>query len=332
MFPLAQTQTPLADIYQFQKPTPQKKQRNPIYQRGTPARRKLTERDIDILLAHNDYETGLTDWQIKHLFFTGLTQFRDRTRWLFDMGFLERSDKRLRSVLPGTVSWLTDAGKQVIEDHREDFARALRTAPLAPRWGRVFHDIACNDVRVSVTVSRRRRPGWKLDRWVASWQFWRDFDTIEFVHKHGAQTKTGRRGVRPDGYFCITRPDRQPSRFLLELDMGTEVHSRLVREKFLAAAAYLKTPAYRKRFGFNAGTWLFVTTSEQRCRNMQQTAVSALGEDCRYFAFTTLDRVVTFPTEGKTNGSRFDVAYHDVLAAPIWYRGTAKTLAGLFRE
>jgi hypothetical protein len=91
---------------------------------------------------------------------------------------------------------------------------------------------------------------------------------------------------------------------LLELDRGTEDNPRFVREKVLPGLAYLRSEAYRNRFGSNSGRWLVVTTSERRVTNMRRQVEAATVGEAVPFYLTTLEQA----TAG------------NVLFDPIWVR------------
>jgi hypothetical protein len=77
----------------------------------------------------------------------------------------------------------------------------------------------------------------------------------------------------------------------LELDRATEDNPRFAREKVRPGVAYLRSAAYKKRFGYQTGRWLVVTTTDRRMQNMNRQAELAVGGDARVFYFTTADRL-----------------------------------------
>ena len=82
---------------------------------------------------------------------------------------------------------------------------------------------------------------------------------------------------------------------------------------WLPGAAYIKSTAYKERFGSNHGLWLVVTSGgERRIANlMKQTAERAV-EDARLFYFATLDKVMS----------------KNFLVASIWNQaGSSQTVA-----
>ena len=86
------------------------------------------------------------------------------------------------------------------------------------------------------------------------------------------------------------------------MDNATHADTKFAREKVAAGAAYIKSPAYRKRFGYNAGHWLVVVKSEVRLQNLLRVAEQVAGDACDLFSFATLE----------------DVRQHNLLLDPIW--------------
>jgi hypothetical protein len=141
---------------------------------------------------------------------------------------------------------------------REQGVRWLRE----PRWSQLAHDLVVVDFRVAVDAAVTMLPSMDMETWIPEGDFLSQMDVVDFTYtgKDG-KTRKGRKGVRPDGYFVILDHERQakgsPSRarFLLELDNSTHPHERFGRDKVAAGLAYIKSPAFKARFGYNAGWW-----------------------------------------------------------------------------
>ena len=194
------------------------------------------------------------------------------------------------------------------------------------RWNRCEHDTAVNDFRIAMTQACSAHPELTLTEWIPERVFWRETDRITFSYTRGGKSITDTRGVRPDGYFVVQQPGYSPSRFLFELDRATEDHPRFIHEKLHAGVAYIKSPAYKQRFGYNAGRWLVVTSGEWRMRNLQEKAALELGGVATVFYFTTIDHVRRFDRHAQ------QATYHDVLTAAIWYQGASATPTTLFKS
>ncbi len=286
--------------------------RLPPYQRADETRRppiRLTARDGHILEAIQAFDGVLSDRQIQSLFFTGTTQMRLRMRLLYQHGYVARPDQRRRASLPAMVYWLDTKGAA--------FVAGLSGLPLEefsyrkePKWMQLEHDLAVNDLRMTFMRACARTPSFELKDWIPQTEFWAQPDRVEFTLANGRKAV---RYVRPDGFCAIRRGDYH-SRLLLELDRANEDNPRIGREKILPGIAYLRSTAYKKRFGYASGRWLFVTTTDRRLRNLKRQAELLVGVDARLFFFTTLDQIT--PTTA--------------LTAAIWWRGGEETPSGLF--
>ena len=87
-------------------------------------------------------------------------------------------------------------------------------------------------------------------------------------------------------------------------------------DKVKPGLLYLKSTAYKERFGYNSGRWLVVTTSEKRLDNLKHQTEAIAGRAASVFYFTTFAQV---------NPAT-------ILTAPIWRRGGETTLRPLLRQ
>ena len=87
--------------------------------------------------------------------------------------------------------------------------------------------------------------------------------------------------------------------------MGTHDNPSFGKEKAVPGVAYIKSEAYRTRFGYNNGRWLVVINGgTRRMHNLMQQTEERVGEDAKMFYFTTFEQL-------------FGV---NVLASPIWWQ------------
>ena len=282
------------------------------YVRATPANRppmRLTERDRLILEAIHAYDGFLSDEQVQRLFFTGRSQMLLRVMLLFQHGYINRPNLRQRVGTGKTVYWLTEQGAA--------FVAGLSGTPLSefiwrrePRWVQLEHDIALNDVRIAVVKACEASPQFQLREWIPSGEFWAHPDRVEFKLPNGT---AARRFIRPDGY-CVVQHGEYTSRLLWEVDRSTEDNSRWAREKATPGVTYVLSDVYRQRFGYNAGRWLVVTTSDRRLANLKATTERAVGKNAGLFFFTTFDRLNAV----------------SVLTEPIWQQGNESSSQSLF--
>ncbi|MBZ0285217.1 MAG: replication-relaxation family protein [Anaerolineae bacterium] len=284
--------------------------RLPIFQRAdhTPIMR-LTERDKHILEAVHAYDGMLADYQIHALFFTGKSQMQVRTKLLYQHGYLSRPDRRKRAMLPYMLYWLGVQGAAYVAglDGQSVNEFGYRREP---KWQQVEHDLTVNDVRIAVVHACRTSKLLALEEWIPQSEFWAHPDGVEYTDSTGKMLK---RKVRPDGY-CVILLGGKRFRLLWEIDRRTEDNPRFVREKVYPGIAYIRSEAYRQRFGYNAGKILIVTTGERRLNNMKRQAEQAVGKDARLFYFTTLEQLTS----------------QTVLTAPIWQRGGEPNTMPLF--
>ena len=167
-----------------------------------------------------------------------------------------------------------------------------------------------------MTNACEEHPELELTEWTPSSIFWADYDEVTYEVKRGEKVKKEKRGVRPDSYFVIVQPNYPPSRFLLEIDMSSEDLPRFAREKLHAGIAYIRSEAYKQRFGYNAGRWLVVTTGDIRRRNMQELTARELGKAAGVWYYTTFDLTKQY----------------NALTDPIWYHGGEDTPTTLFES
>ena len=285
--------------------------RRPRYERAAqPPALRLTPRDIAILQAVADYQLLRRD-QIQALFFPSVRTCVRALARLYHHAYLDR----LRPyVLWGTgdspaiytldrkgTALLVGLGDAVTFRRKETEIRSLF----------LHHALAVNDVRIAVTRAVQIG-GMALAQWLTEREFLQRPDTVEMETADGTRR---RRQIRPDAFFVI-RQQFYTSRFLLEVDLATEDNPRFGRDKVKPGLLYLKSAAYKQRFGYNSGRWLVVTTSEKRLHNLKHQTEAVAGRAASVFYFTTFAQV----------------SPATILTAPIWRRGGETTLRPLLRQ
>jgi hypothetical protein len=270
---------------------------------------RLTARDGRILEAIHAYDGLLSDLQIQKLFFTGASQMQLRMRLLYQHGYVARPDRRRRASISTMVYWLDTKGAAYIA--------GLSGIPLEefsyrrePKWMQLEHDLAVNDVRITFAEACRKTPNFAMEEWIPQSEFWAHPDRVEYRLPNG---RAASRFIRPDG-LCIIRHGDYYSRLLLEVDRAQEDNPRIGREKIIPGIAYLRSAAYKRRFGFSSGRWLFITTSLRRLMNMKRQTETLAGNDAKLFFFTIFDALTP----------------QSLLTAPIWWRGGNDTPVSLF--
>ncbi len=263
--------------------------RLPAYTRPAtpPGGMRLQPRDQRILETLNAFDGLLSLRQIDRLFFSGqgASTARHRLRRLFHNAYLDMAPPEARYRLPAgeTVYWLGKRGLEVLAGLEGKTPARLP----ARRWSLVPHDLRVNDLRITLSEACQRQPEVRLQVWVSERAFRSDPDRVTFRDQHKRQRT---RQVIPDGFFTLRRPlAANPGRleefaFLLEMDMATEDNPRIGRDKLLPGVAYLRSAAYRQRFGLHAGRWLVVTTGPRRLENMRTVARRLETQGLFYFA------------------------------------------------
>lgn len=297
--------------------------------KASPPPMRFQDRDGQILQAIHAYDGMLARRQIKQLFWpqASLQAMERRLTLLYHTGYLNMPDFEQRRIhpIPEPVVWLgwrgivfvasqigveIDPPTSVNENKLRKLEKHLREAGVRwqrePRWSQLAHDVAVNDFRLTVEQAAEHWPSLSLEEWLPEGEFLTNMDTVTISEKNKQ-----RKGVRPDGFFILVDHLRQidnspaKARFLLELDNSTHPLNRFGRDKALAGLAYIRSSAYRKRFGFNSGRWLVVCKSQARMVNLKKQTENVLGKQAANFLFTTFDKVM--PTT--------------VLSMPIWWRG-----------
>ena len=249
---------------------------------------------------------------------------------LKDAGYLEYPSRYQYRIypIPEPVVWLgplgallaaeqngirVEAPSKFTEDELRGLQRRLRAEGFRwlrePRWMSIRHELVCSTVRQLFEQAVSKRPNLELIEWLHEGQFLADMDVVEytFAGRDGISIRK-KKGIRPDGYFLFVNKDRESQglpaklRYLLEIDMATHPNRRFVSDKAVPGAAYIKSEAYETRFGSNSGTWLVITTSQRRIKNLMKKVAATLKDDARVFRFTTLN----------------ELEANDVLSSEIW--------------
>jgi hypothetical protein len=249
------------------------------------------------------FDGMMGDYQIRRLFFTGRRRTQERLSLLYQHGYLARPGRRRRASLPCMVYWLDTRGAKYVAGLAGQELSGFRWRK-EPKWSRVEHDLAVNDFRLDVMEACAQSSVLEFEQWIPEGEFWAEPDTVEY---RDAGNKKVKRKIRPDG-FCSLRHSSYRYRLLLEIDMATEDNPRFAREKVRPGVAYLRSEAYKQRFGFGSGRWLVVTTGPRRMMNMKRQTERTAGRNAAVFWFTTFDQVKP----------------ETVLTAPIWLRAGDK--------
>jgi hypothetical protein len=296
---------------------------------------RFQQRDGEIINSIHYMGDGLlAQRQVKELFFphASLRAMQNRIAKLCRHHYIERASNRdwRTKPIPEQIYWLGwkaalwIAGQEEIEveyprkngeNQMRKLQRTLREQGVRwlrePRWSKLQHDLAVIDFRLIMEKSVEEIPSINIEQWMRESEFRSDLDKVEFkVKGKNGKVTEGRRGVCPDYFVVITDKERKSRGefyrlpLLLEIDMGTHpVSSRFRYQKAAPYAAYIKSQAYKKRFGLNTGVWLIVTNGKLRMKNLMKQTEETLGRDSKYFLFSRLSYLNT-----------------NILTEPIWYQ------------
>lgn len=280
-------------------PTNSAKKRLPRHRRVAPSDRPpmvLTERDCEIIRLINDCR-ALTGGQLETLFFNSRSTAQYRLSRLFQHEYVNRQFLSSVAGSPASSPAIYSLGKrgvQVLIDTFHYEREEVRLPKTMFAWQFMEHLLKINLVRVAVMLACRAR-GWSLESWLDERSFRARPDYVTLTDKRG---KAHKKPVLPDGYFCLAVP-KGMARFFLEVDRGTEPHSKF-RPQVMVYEAYTKSGQYQARFQAKSLRILIVTTSPRRLANLKAVTKKAGGD--RKYWFTTSAQV-----EAQT-----------ILTAPIW--------------
>jgi hypothetical protein len=163
-----------------------------------------------------------------------------------------------------------------------------------PRWSQLYHDLTVIDIRLTFQHYCDQSDLILLEEWINESEFRSQMDVIEIKYtSRSGKVAFRNKGICPDGMMVIVDIKRhrlnQPfrARFLLEVDMATHANLNFGWEKSVAGSAYIKSKAYRERFGNNSGRWLIITTGETRMKNLMKQTRKMVEKDSDLFLFTT---------------------------------------------
>jgi hypothetical protein len=291
------------------------------------------ERDGLLLLALYTYEV-LSRQHIKSMFWPRASwrAMEMRLSLLYHNGYINWPNEHQRRTqpIPEPVVWLGWRGAIWVAGHYgidiesptknteyqlRIFSRKLRHQGFRwlrePRWIQLTHDLWVVDFRMAVENGIAKNPTLSLEEWIPEGVWLSDHDVIEYGYKgRDGEIIRKKKGIRPDGYFSVVDQKRQikgsavRSRFLLEIDMSTHPNRRFGREKAAPGVAFIRSPEFKARFGYQSGRWLVVTTGEVRMRNLMRLTHQYTGSDAKVFFFTTFAHLVT----------------ENILTDPIWYQ------------
>lgn len=201
-------------------------------------------------------------------------------------------EERARHNIPEPFIWLdwrgilfvaAQHGLKIEEPDRvnETWKRSLKTRLAKagiywmrnPGWSTIRHDILCTDLSIRLRQDMAAMPGWEVRHHLADHAFRVSPDKVRFTFPT-ASTNRQEKEVIPDIYFTVVDHQRQQRgqpavlRLPVEVDNATHPEASAIAPKFTAGTAWLKSAAFKKRFGGNTGVWMVITKGGQRLHNM----------------------------------------------------------------
>lgn len=259
---------------------------------------KLTERDIEIIKAVNDFR-ALRASQLETLFFTSASTAQYRLVRLFQHGYLDRQFHSLIAGSSATTPPIYTIGKKgaqlLVEACGYDW-RDLRVPKKEFAWNFIEHLLKISDIRIAITLAARAHQ-WQIEKWEDERVFRAAPDYVTIREPSG---RTIEKPVLPDGYFCLVTPKGR-AHFFLEVDRGREPE-RAFRPQIEVYEAYCDSGGYQVRYSKKSLRILVVTTTPTRLKRLK--AITAKAEGDEKYCFTTFDQVNE----------------QTVLTAPIWQR------------
>ena len=278
---------------------------------------RFQDRDVHILCAIQEYGGVMAKRQIQSIFWSGKSErsMQKRLAKLKGRQYISWPswDQRKQFPIPEPILWLdwngalllangdnlkVDKPKKTNENQLRSFERALHAKGFRwlrePHWIQLKHDLAAVDIRLKIEQDIQKLNHLKIDQWINETVFRSNMDRVTFSYKDSkGHLRKRKRGVIPDGFFCIIDHKRQTkglpakANFLLEVDMATHSNPNFSMEKAAAGAAYIKSREFNKRFGSNSGRWLIITTGEVRKQHLMEHTRERIATKSNLFLFTT---------------------------------------------
>jgi hypothetical protein len=284
---------------------------------------RFQSRDAEILQAIYENEGILARRHLKALFWPDKNwrAMEQRLAKLCQAGFISWPSKEQYKIypIPEAICWLGWQGALYIAGTTgikvdppsgdNEYKLRLLESKLRkngfrwvrePRWSMLSHDLTVVDFRLALRNSLNQLTQYTLSKWLSESVFRSEPDVITYTIKTTVgKSFTSKKGVLPDAYFEIIDEARRvygdppKARFLLEIDMGTHDNLSFGRDKVVPGVAYIRSEAYKTRFGSNSGRWLVVANGgSRRLDNLMKQTEEKVGEYAKTFLFTTLEHML----------------------------------------
>jgi hypothetical protein len=260
---------------------------------------RLTTNDAAILKVINDCQT-LTMQQLITWRWNSPNPAYTRIRQLVDAGYLQQhfiTQVAASPIAATRIFTVTQLGAAVLMNTFDyDQGQISYFSPQMNNWKTLQTIIATNNFRVALLRAIAENPEYELVEWRNEAVF-----RAHPIHVHAKEkTATKRKPLYPDGFFIVQHGTTRSYNFL-EADNGTETYDQF-RKQLEIYQAYIESGLHQEIFGVKSLNILIVTTTENRCKQLQKLTAQVGGS--RRYKFTTY--ALATPTQ--------------VLTAPIWNR------------
>lgn len=259
----------------------------------------------------------LTDKDLMWLEHISKRRSQELTKPLFDNGYINRPNPKVRTRYNFMFWCLTKKGAEVVAAMQNIAVRDLDWVKH-PRWSQIEHDAMINEFRIILLKAVNRQDDFQIVDWIGETTFHSWQDTVHYTTLAG---NAGKRRFAVDCYvkICRNSPEKENpfySRLFPEIELSRKSNPRFVEHKILPGLAYLKSDICYQRLGSKSGRYLFMVDSMEKLDNYRNSTSRAIDkEEYRNFYFSTFD----------------DVSVDTVLFEPIWWRPGDRSPIALFK-
>ena len=244
----------------------------------------LTERDIQVIYALNDYRYLNTSQIHRLLFSTNKTMqsARRRLSYLFHAKYIGRATSYAQ---PGNGSsdliyFLDSNGNRLLKGMNIKISSSKKTKKVKHLF--MQHALELSEFRIKLTQGADQLSNLYIEKFIPDFQLKSNILKISGMHRyllfrqitHPITQK--KYVVYPDAAIVLNSHDIRRL-FFLEIDRGTEGLT-YIKDKLIGYNLYFKSDLYQEHGDFSKFTILFQTTSHKRAKNMRQTLLEVQGE------------------------------------------------------
>lgn len=230
--------------------------------------------------------------------YSKINRCRERLKWLFQYGYLERKaqTRRLDEPAKPLLYFLDEKGALLIAEKEGLFREQVNWRSQDNQLSDLFlnHTLAINDLRINFAVSAN-----KLDMTIPEWKDERVLKNLQ--NRVVVEIKTGgtkqKFNLYPDAYNCIEDNEGSQYHHFIEVDLGTEtikssgLKKKDFQRKILAYRAYIQSGKFEKTYGADIFRVLIIAGSRNRMLNLKSASEEIEKKGNEIFWFTTLNQL-----------------------------------------